>query len=648
MCDVRQTCLGKFQRVWLHVRREVRMDNRVAFGEGRQFTSLAEYADIVIVGNGIAGLTAAVETRCLAPNMSIVMITDQTHPTINTPALKQFATGKLGQEQLLAYPAGTERLQRIHVVHARVEGINAQGKYLHLQGGYGFGYGSLLIATGSKANGLPSDFPGRDFDGVLTLHRLQDYLSLRRRLPEVASAVVIGGGAHAIETVMALLHHGIEVHWLIRGTTVLSKVLDHAASAMVLDHAQHAGTNIYPNTEAIGIVGRLGSVMGVVTSQHRMIPCQMVLVCTGTSPDTTLAGCCSIPIVQQQGILVDEQLRTNVRDIYAAGDVAALKNMQTGKYETQAQWYAAVQQGRTVAAAMTGNYDCSRHSMGVAWHATNVGELYMLTVGTPLAAIKGSTTLTDCGKRKYRRISMVDDRMVGYLSLGTVQPDSLAMKRIIDEGLSIGKVKKSLLKGNFDARKYFSQWQSRSMREMVTSGKLAAVVLNYHPTPLTPAQPLPVIQPIRIPSTPQVVRAIQSMQQPALLSSQQSVPVRTVTTGPLAMQQPAPLLPEDREPLPEPQRNTRPLFASIYHQVTIHVWDEDARPTTDALPSSSKNVVESMLVPLPTRTVPRNLWTYSNKIPALPPPARKADTPETGKLGKVKSEEQREQCNFLL
>lgn len=636
------------------------MDNRIAPGEGRQFTSSAEYADIVVVGNGIAGLTAAVETRCLAPNMSIVMITDQTHPTINTPALKQFATGKLGQEQLLAYPAGTERLQRIHVVHARVEGINAQGKYLHLQGGYGFGYGSLLIATGSKANGLPSNFPGRDFDGVLTLHRLQDYLSLRRRLPEVELAVVIGGGAHAIETVMALLHHGIEVHWLIRGATVLSKVLDYPASEMVLDHARHAGANIYLNTEAVGIVGRLGSAIGVVTNQHRMIPCQMVLVCTGTSPNTTLAERCSVPMLQQQGILVDEQLRTNVRDIYAAGDVAALKNTQTGRYETQAQWYAAVQQGRTVAAAMTGTYDRSQHTMGVAWHATNVGELYMLTVGTPLAAIKGSTTLTDHGKRKYRRISIIDDRMVGYLSLDTVQPDSLAMKRIIDEGLSISKVKKSLLKGDFDARKYFSQWQSRSMREMVTSGKLPAVAPNYHPVPSSPVQPLPVIQPTRIPCPPQVVSAIQSMQptwptqltqsiqQSALISSQQAVPVRAVTTELLATQQTAPLLPVHREPLPEPQRDTRPLFASIYHQVTVHVWDEDARPTTNPMPSSSKNVIESILVPLPTRTVSRNLWTYSDKIPALPLPARKADTPEIGKLGKVKSEEHRDQFNFLL
>ncbi|HXR66602.1 MAG TPA: FAD/NAD(P)-binding oxidoreductase, partial [Ktedonobacteraceae bacterium] len=76
--------------------------------------STVDQADIVIVGNGIAGLTAAVEARRLEPEKSIVIVTSQSHPTINTPALKQFAIGKLTREQLLAYPVGTERAQRIH------------------------------------------------------------------------------------------------------------------------------------------------------------------------------------------------------------------------------------------------------------------------------------------------------------------------------------------------------------------------------------------------------------------------------------------------------------------------------------------------------------------------------------------------------
>src|SRR2546421_1519881 len=153
---------GKFKLVYVvQVKEGLHMGNGTTSVMNMQYK--AESADIVIVGNGIAGLTAAVEARRLAPDASIVIITAQSHPTINTPALKQFAIGKLTQEQLLAYPAGTELAQRIHVINAYVEGINAQEKFLSLEGGKGFGYDSLLLATGSKATGLPQSVPGSNF-----------------------------------------------------------------------------------------------------------------------------------------------------------------------------------------------------------------------------------------------------------------------------------------------------------------------------------------------------------------------------------------------------------------------------------------------------------------------------------------------------
>ena len=258
-------------------------------------------ADIVIVGNGIAGLTAAVEARRHAPDKRIVMITDQIHPTINTPALKQFAIGKLTREQLLAYPAGTERSERIHLVNARVEEINAQGKYVTLSGKRGFGYESLLIATGSSPMGLPESTPGRNFDGVMMLHRLQDYLDFRRRLAEVSECVVVGGGVHAIETVMGVAYWGIKVHWLIRGETFMGKMLDGIASEMVLERVRKAGVQVHTKTEIAGVVGRVGSVAGVITNHQEMIPCQMLLTCTGTQPVMALANSCSVPLRRKKG-----------------------------------------------------------------------------------------------------------------------------------------------------------------------------------------------------------------------------------------------------------------------------------------------------------------------------------------------------------
>src|SRR5947207_8710559 len=121
----------------------------------------------------------------------------------------------------------------------------------------------------------------------MTLHRLEDYLDFRRRLAEVHDAVVIGGGAHACETVMGLLHWGICVHWLIRRKTFMAHMLDQVASEMVLNNVRQAGAIIHTETEIKGIVGRVGAVAGVITSHSELIPCQLVLTCTGTRPVVT-------------------------------------------------------------------------------------------------------------------------------------------------------------------------------------------------------------------------------------------------------------------------------------------------------------------------------------------------------------------------
>ncbi len=452
-------------------------------------------ADIVIVGNGIAGLTAAIEARRLAPALRIAIITEQSHPTINTPALKQFAIGKLERQQLLTYPVGTERDRRIQMIHARVVEIDAQGQFVRLADGSAFGYGSLLLATGSIATGLPTHLPGRDFDGAMTLHRLHDYMNFRRRLHEIEDVVVIGSGAHAIETVTSLLHLGFRTHWLIRGKACLSRVLDLHSSELLIRHIQQAGARVYTETELVGIAGNIGAVAGVITNHQQMLPCQLVLVCTGMKPVTTLAEHCTLPMMfdHEQGIFVNNQLRTNIPGIYASGDVAALQNPQTGNHERRAQWYAAVVQGCAAASAMTGQPLTAQHPFGVPWHATRLGTLSLLTVGAPLARIKGSATLTGNYKGTYRRLSILNDRLVGYLSLGPSQADGLAIKRLVDEGHPIAPLKEALLQSAFDAGKYFSQQHSISVHAIITSGKQHAVRTTQSALlPMLSPQPEPV------------------------------------------------------------------------------------------------------------------------------------------------------------
>ncbi|HLZ60322.1 MAG TPA: FAD-dependent oxidoreductase [Ktedonosporobacter sp.] len=619
--------------------------------QGQSGKPYLDRADIVIVGNGIAGLTAAIEARHLAPDKRIVIITDQMHPTINTPALKQFAIAKLAREQLLAYPAGTERTERIHVVTARVEEIHAGSKYVTLNGGRGFGYGSLLIATGSSPQGLPENLPGRNFDGVMTLHRLQDYLDLRRRIGEISEAVVVGGGVHAAETVMGLHHWGIRVHWLIRGSTFMRNMLDKEASEMVLNRIRRSGITIYTETEVAGIVGRVGVVAGVITNQQQMIPCQLVLSCTGTQPVSSLAKHCSIPIRYKRGIIVDDKLRSSVRDIYAAGDVAALKNPLTGEYEPRAQWYAAVSQGRIAGTMLADQSELARQPFGVQWHATHVGDLSMLTVGDPLSMSERIVTLTDTSQGGYRRVTLLDDHLVGYLSLGPAQPDSLAIKRIIDEGRPVSNIIKRLLKGNIDARKYLSEIGSRAAEGMLTSPQLPP--LNLVPNPLSPVEWRPMNEPLAPVAGAGNISELQTGEWDRDLVAQKAGTVRLGSGS-------ADFTPYEEEfspftgNLPNLQ-DTGATKAALPQQAFSHnEMEEEFSPFTGNLPANPdwlnddmvgpftsklpSKVVESSPVPVPVRNMKSSgLWSYKQNESAPPPgrgdPTRPGERPpNTGLL----------------
>ncbi len=430
-------------------------------------------SDIVIIGNGVAGITAALEVRRLAPEKHVAVITDQSHPTIYTPALKQFAIGKIEREQLLVHPAGTEHAHHIYMMNARVAEIKTRENCLYLNNGQTFGYGSLLLATGSSPVGLASSLPGSHFDGILTLHRLSDYLNLRHRLHEVKEAVVIGGGLLAMETVMVLLKQHVRVHWLIRSEIFLPHMLDYEASSIVIDDCRRAGAWVQTGVEVVGIVGKVGAVAGIMTNHGQFLPCQLVIACTGSQPVTTLATHCDVPLEEMNGFLVNSYLHTNVENIFAAGDCALFENTQTGEYQSSMQWHSALLQGRIAAAVMTEQDTIP--SMGVAWHKTQIGSLPMLSVGSPLNAPKGTTYLTNRNKRKYRRLAFYDNRLIGYLALGGRQPDSFALKQLIDEGHSIRGIEKELLMGDFHDHRYFFHIRQQAQQRRMPTEKLRAI-----------------------------------------------------------------------------------------------------------------------------------------------------------------------------
>jgi NAD(P)H-nitrite reductase large subunit len=431
----------------------------------------ANQADLVVVGNGIAGCIAAMETRSHAPDARITIVTAQNHPTINTPALKQFGAGRLELEDLLAYSAGSEQQLGIRVIHQRATALEPTRHQVRLADGSDIHYRSLLLATGSRAIHLSASVPGHDFDGVLTLHSLANYLELRRRLPTTSSAVVIGGGYHAAETAMLLRRHRIKVTWLIRSRSLLPRLLDPAASDLLLRQARHYGVETRLETEIAGVVGRMGTVAGVVTTENVYIPCEMVIAAIGTQPDTDLARDTPMLAKDGLGICVNERLQTATRDVYAAGAVAAIRDPQTGQSDARGQWYFAVQQGRLAAAAITGAAISANAAMGAVgnfWHATQFDKLSVLVAGAPMLTEQdhpANEVMTNGSGSFYRRIVVRHGHLVGYLAVGGSQEGGLSIKRLIDERISVEEIKRKLITDDFDVRSFFTQ---RRLHALVT------------------------------------------------------------------------------------------------------------------------------------------------------------------------------------
>ena len=450
-----------------------------------------ERAELVVIGNGIAGMTAAIEARKLEPRMRIVIVTAQNHPTINTPALKQFTVGGLSREQLVAYPLGTERTLDLEMLHARVTGIRASESALVFADGSTFGYSKLLIATGSRPAGLPETLPGNDLDGVLTPHRLPDYLDLTRRLQageegEVSEVVVVGGGLHASETVESLLRRGLVVHWLLRGDRLYARALDQRASDLAIEHFRGKGAHIWQHTELVGILGRIGCAVGVATTQHAHLSCQLVLICTGSVPALELAHTCDPPLETSRGIQVDSCLGTTLAGIYAAGDVAALKNPWTGRYETRGQWAAAVEQGRRAALALTDRVPGSPRDIGAPWHATQLGDLVLLTVGMTRES-SDTEALTHEQDGGYYRLTVRQNQLVGYLALGPRPVDGVGIKRLVDEEIPWADAAEALLTGTFETHTFFARHHTAQLR--TSSGPLQGMAEEQ--TGQTPARGLP-------------------------------------------------------------------------------------------------------------------------------------------------------------
>jgi NAD(P)H-nitrite reductase large subunit len=306
---------------------------------------------IVIIGNGISGITAARHIRKIS-NHRITVISSETQHFFSRTALMYIYMGHLKYEHTKPYEDFFWKKNRIELLLDHVENVDCERKSLHLKSGTNFNYDVLLIASGSKSNKF--GWPGQDLSGVQGLYSYNDLQLMEATTKKINRAVVVGGGLIGVEMAEMLLSRKIPVTLIVREPEFWSIVLPLQEANLISRHLRSHHVDLKLSTELKEILpDPSGKVRAVVTNKEEEIECQFVGLAVGVSPSIDFLK--NSAIKTNRGILVNEYLQTNIPDVYALGDCVERAYDLPKRKPIEQVWYTGRMMGEVVAQTICGN-----------------------------------------------------------------------------------------------------------------------------------------------------------------------------------------------------------------------------------------------------------------------------------------------------
>ena len=305
---------------------------------------------IVIIGNGIAGITCARHLRKRDSAAHITIVSGETEHFFSRTALMYIYMGHMKYAHTKPYEDWFWQKNRLNLVHDWVTSINVEQKELQLQQQTPLKYDILVLALGSKPNMF--GWPGQNLNGVQGLYSYQDLESMEVGTQTCARAVVVGGGLIGIEMAEMLRSRHIPVTFLVRENSFWNNVLPEEEAQLVSRHIREHHIDLRLNTELKEILddGK-GRVRGVVTSSGEEIPCQFVGLAVGVNPNIGLLK--DTPLETNRGILVDDFFATNIENVFAIGDCVEYRNPPPLRRAVEQVWYTGRMHGETLAYNLT-------------------------------------------------------------------------------------------------------------------------------------------------------------------------------------------------------------------------------------------------------------------------------------------------------
>jgi NAD(P)H-nitrite reductase large subunit len=272
-----------------------------------------EKRHVVIVGNGVAGITTARHLRKQS-NCRITVVSSESMFYYSRPALMYLYMDHMQFDHVKPYENWFWEKNRIELTHDFVDRIDIAEKSIHLREGSPLPYDDLVLATGATHNVF--GWPGQDLDGVQGFTNLADLHKLERHSEQTTHAVIVGGGLIGVEVAEMLRSRGIGVTMLVREELYWNNVLPVEEARMVGGHILEHGVDLQLETELISINDNGDHcVESVTTSAGETIPCQLVVLTAGVHPRVDLARNAHLAV--GRGILVNEFFETSKPHIYA-------------------------------------------------------------------------------------------------------------------------------------------------------------------------------------------------------------------------------------------------------------------------------------------------------------------------------------------
>lgn len=381
---------------------------------------------LVILGGGIAALSAAQAARATSPDGRITLVHRESTLPYDRMSLTRYLAGDVAREALLVRNHEWFKEQGILLVQAEARSLDRAGRRVVLDDGQALPYDRLLVATG--AHPFVPPIPGVRRQGVHVLRTVDDAEAILRSVRKGARCVCIGGGLLGIETAGGLVRRGVTVTVLDEAPWLLSRQLARPASARLSGLLGEVGIAVVSAAKVAEIAGD-ESVRSVLLADGTEVPADMVVIAAGVRPNIAMARAAGL--ATNRGVLVDDSLRTNDPDVLAAGDVAEHRGVVWGL------WTVALEQGKLAGAGLAGatisfaGNPPSTQLKVLAWPVFSVGRFEVESPSDKVVEYADKTRLS--------RIVVKDGVVVGGNLIGDA---TLAgpLRRAVQERLALSTV----------------------------------------------------------------------------------------------------------------------------------------------------------------------------------------------------------------